>query len=244
MVYNSKNTGIRKPLNILINEFNIVHHNKYDYSLVEYINNKTKVNIICPIHGIFKQTPSHHLKGHGCSKCTNNYNYSTDEYIKEAYEKHGNKYDYSLVEYINNKTNIIIICKIHGNFKQIPSHHLNGCGCPICNLSKGEKEIKKFLDDNNIKYVNQKIFEDCKYERSLPFDFYLIDYNICIEFDGEQHYKINEFFGGENGLNIRNRNDKIKTEYCFNNNIHLLRIKYNDNIKKILTNKFKKNEID
>ena len=82
--------------------------------------------------------------------------------------------------------------------------------------------------------MKDKRFKQCKNKRQLPFDFYLPDYNICIEFDGRQHYKSIEYFGGEKHLEYVQYNDKIKTEYCLNNNINLIRIKYDENINKKL----------
>lgn len=114
-----------------------VHGDKYDYSKVEYKSNKEKVCIICKEdgHGKFYQTLSSHLKGSGCPMCTvENRKYTTENFIKRAKEKHGNKYDYSKVDYKNNKEKICIICKEegHGEFYQAPSDHIQGKGCPRC----------------------------------------------------------------------------------------------------------------
>lgn len=117
-----------------------VHGDKYDYSKVEYVNINTKVCIICPTHGEFWQTPSNHLNGSGCRKCANK-DVTTKEWVKKAKLIHGNRYDYSKVEYINCETNVCIVCHKHGEFWQKPSGHLSGQGCPHCN---GGKEIKFF----------------------------------------------------------------------------------------------------
>jgi len=208
-----------------------IHGDKYDYSLVEYKNNKTKVKIICKEHGMFEQTPNNHIsKNQGCSMCSNNYNYTTKQFIKKSKEKHGNKYDYSLVEYKNNKTKVKIICKEHGMFEQLGGDHLKGSGCPTCKNSKGENQINLILNKNNINFETEKRFNDCRYKNPLPFDFYLNDYNTCIEFDGEQHFNENHFFNID-GLKIR---DNIKNNYCKDNNIILYRIKYNENIMKVM----------
>ena len=116
------------------------------------------------------------------------------------------------------------------------TNHLNNQGCPICKESKGEKEIRNYLKNNNIVFESQKKFNNCRNKNPLPFDFYLPLLNICIEYDGIQHYKSNTFFGGEKGLKQRQINDKIKTQYCKDNDIRLLRIKYNqNNLKKLLS---------
>ena len=102
-------------------------------------------------------------------------------------------------------------------------------------LAKGQ--CQSFFDDNNIAYVSQYRFEDCKNIRTLPFDFYLPDYNICVEYDGELHYKSVDYFGGEKALQDTQMRDDIKTQYCINNNIHLIRIPYweFENINTILS---------
>jgi len=124
-------------------------------------------------------------------------------------------------------------------FYQRPKDHINNKqGCPICKESKGEKIIRHYLINNNIKYETQKTFNGCIYKKKLKFDFYLPKYNTCIEFDGEQHSKPIKYFGGINQLNIIQKRDKIKTNYCNNNNIQLIRINYNKKVKKILDNFF------
>ena len=199
--------------------------------MTNYINSKTKVKIICPIHGIFEQVSFNHLNGSGCPKCQGR-NKTTKEFIKESKNIHGYKYNYSLTNYINSKTKVKIICPGHGVFEQLPYDHIQMQGCPKCKSSKGEMIIEKILQDSNIVYEFQKKFKNCKNKRMLPFDFYLPKYNLCIEYDGEQHFKPIKFFGGEKGFKQRQKNDKIKTQYCKNNNIELLRIKYDKDIGK------------
>ena len=115
------------------------HNNKYDYSKIKYINNKTKVCIICPKHGEFWQTPHDHLRGKGCPECgkikrAQERAMSTEEFIKKAKQIHGDKYDYSTVDMNNREKNgkIKIICPKHGEFEQLPNSHLQGYGCPKC----------------------------------------------------------------------------------------------------------------
>ena len=143
-----------------VNKSTVIHNNKYDYSLVDYINRTIKVKIICPTHGIFHQSPSSHLKGIGCKKCSfNKLSLNTTDFIRLSNEKHNNKYDYSLVDYINNKTKIKIICERHGIFYQRASSHLYGNGCPYCKESKGELQIKKLLDNKNIKLLDSSLLK-------------------------------------------------------------------------------------
>ena len=207
------------------------HNDKYDYSKVNYINNTIKVEIICPIHGSFMQNPSHHInQKQGCPECGGTKKKNTKQFITKAIEVHSDKYDYSKTNYTTNKNKVEIICPIHGSFMQIPQDHSKGSGCPVCKSSKGEKEIENFLKINNIDFITQKTFDGCKDKNLLRFDFYLIDKNICIEYDGIQHFKKIDFWGGEKGLTEIKRRDSIKTEYCNENSISLLRIKYNESI--------------
>ena len=205
----------------------ITHGNKYDYSLVEYVNNNTKVRIICLTHGIFEQKPYHHYNGHGCRKCSNDFK-SFDEFINKSNQIHDSKYNYSLVLYVDTHTKVKILCPIHGVFEQRPIHHYGGSGCPKCKNSKGETVISNFLKHKNIFFLPQKKFDDCKLICPLPFDFYLPDYNLCIEYDGEQHFKPMIIWGGEKEYEKLQIRDNIKTEYCKKNGIKLLRIRYND----------------
>lgn len=206
-----------------------IHSGKYDYSLCDYKTTHIDVIISCPIHDTFNQRPSHHLRGSGCPKCGNDV-ISKKNFINQAKLIHGDFYDYSLVDFVNTKKRIKILCPTHGIFEQIPYHHYNGSGCPICRESKGEREITKYLNENNIKFIRQYRFSDCKDKRSLPFDFYLPDYNTCIEFDGEQHFKSKTQWAGEAGLLDRQKKDFIKNEYCKQKGIKLIRL---INIKEI-----------
>jgi len=224
----------RKDKISVVNDFKKVHNDFYDYSLMDYKNNRIKIKIICPIHGVFKQTPHNYLDGKGCSKCYGNYKKNIDDIIKDFNIIHNHLYDYSLVDYKNNRTKIKIICKNHGVFIQSPKNHLKKQGCPKCNISKGESFIKTYLNSEEIIYEEQKMFDECKYKRKLKFDFYLPIQNICIEYDGKQHFEKYKFEKDNNVLNTRQIRDKIKTDYCQNNNIKLIRIKYNENINKKL----------
>ena len=129
--------GIKSTTNEFIAKAKVIHDNKYDYSLVDYINSNTKVVISCERHGVFTQKPYHHLSGSGCTKCgtikrTIALTGNVEEFVNNARSIHGQKYNYSKVVYRNNKHPIIIICPIHGDFEQIPSSHLSGKGCIVC----------------------------------------------------------------------------------------------------------------
>ena len=143
-----------------------VHGDKYNYSKVEYINRRTKVCIICPEHGEFWQAPNSHLNGRGCPKCGGIYKYTTEDFIAKAREVHGDKYDYSKVEYITKKTKVCIICPKHGEFWQKPANHLLGQGCPKCGgsaklttddfIAKAREVHGDKYDYSKVEYVNSK----------------------------------------------------------------------------------------
>lgn len=123
------------------------HGERYDYSLVDYKRGKDKVEIICPTHGVFKQTAFDHLQGYGCSKCgveksSKTRSYATEDFIKLSKEVHGEKYNYSLTNYVSSKTNVVIICPTHGTFTQRPSHHLGGSGCKKCGKERNRKSTR------------------------------------------------------------------------------------------------------
>jgi hypothetical protein len=209
------------------------HGNKYDYSLVDYINSKTKVKIICPNHGIFEQNPNNHISGSNCFECKPNFAYSSDRIIDKFNKIHNNKYDYSLVEYKNSHTKIKIICQKHGNFEQKPFKHLQSQGCPKCKLSKGILKICRILDSKDIKYNMEKSIEGCVSinNTKLRFDIYIIEKDIYIEYDGEQHFRSVESWGGECGFRSVKERDSIKNKFCKLNDIKLFRISYKDNIE-------------
>ena len=205
---------------------------RYDYSLVEYKHCKSKVKIIYNKTGeIFEQTPHLHLY-----RAPENIKLSvrktTEQFIKEANLIHDFKFSYEKTDYIKNQIKVIITCPIHGDFYQNPLSHLQGCGCSGCSESKGEKSISKYLDKNEISYYRQHKFHDCKNIFQLPFDFYLPKYRTAIEFDGKQHYEPIEYFGGLESYNRLKVNDKIKNDYCEDNFIELIRIRY-DQIDRI-----------
>ena len=233
--------NIKLTTNEFIQKSRNIHGDKYNYDITIYNGHENKVKIICPIHGIFEQKANNHLYGADCFKCKGSKKKTSEDFILEANKIHNNKYDYSLVDYKNNKIKIKIICPTHGVFEQVPISHLRNIGCPFCNESKGELKINNFLLKNNILYNREKTFDGCIFKNKMKYDFYLIEYNICIEYDGVQHFKSRKHFGGEKMLLETQYRDKIKNEYCKNNNIRLVRIPYSeyDNIENILNKELK-----
>jgi len=287
-----------------VEEARKIHGNKFDYSKVNYINNKIKVCIACPEHGEFWITPNSHLQGQTCPKCSHrSYAYTTEEWVEEAKKVHGYKYDYSKVDYVNNNTPVCIICPEHGEFWQRPINHLNGSGCARCGkLSMKEKVRKhedKFIeqskmifgdrfDYSKVDYVNNKtkvclicpehgefytrpdahlhghrgcpqcaseknVQETILYEHlknryknanlfhskrgiknlgQFEIDIYDDENKVAIEYQGDEHFEAIDFFGGENGLNDTLVRDKEKIKLCEENGIKLFHFTYNKNYKK------------
>lgn len=187
--YELLSSNYRKERSKFIDECKKIHHNKYDYSKVEYKNWKTKVCIICPQHGEFYQTPMAHRHGQGCPKCANEkkvgkFILGNEKFIEKAHKIHGDKYDYSKVEYVKTRQPITIICPTHGEFLQTPENHLQGKGCPMCanNLSKAENSIYEFL----CKYIDKEkiIRRDRSVLDGLELDIFIPSMSIAIEYNG------------------------------------------------------------
>lgn len=176
----------------------------------------------------------------GCAYCTGRYK-TTEDFINEMIAINSNIE--IIGEYTGSENPVDCRCKLCGHlWSPIGRSLKNGQGCPHCTMSKGEIMVKQFLESHKIIYETQKTFDDCIYEQKLKFDFYLSDYNILIEYDGEQHFKPVDFAnkGIEWATNLFNKNlekDAIKNKYCKDNNIRLIRIPYYEynNIEFILT---------
>lgn len=227
-----KRWGVEK----FIYESEKIHGNKYDYSNVKYVNASTNVEIICPEHGIFSQTPSNHLKGQGCPKCAGK-NLSNSEVINRFILVHGNFYDYSKVEYHGMHNKVTIICPEHGEFRQTPAKHIIGQKCPICS------KINKRGNTNNT-YTN---LQDEPYSIGEVDIFqtligYLGENNVFLRENNVNIYLPNKNFG----ICFYNLNKTIekwdlfdKNEYYRKNNLKLIQIFEDEyqNKKNIVFNK-------
>lgn len=196
--------GKRSNRNDFIEKATAIHGNKYDYSKAIYINNSTKVCIICPEHGEFWQTPNHHLQKHGCQKCANVKKQTTKDFICKAKGIHGDKYDYSNVEYVNNHTKVCIICPEHGEFWQTPKNHLRGQGCPRCGVIKGHIGKNKLTEE----FINK-----AKEIHNDKYDYSKVEYKnnktkVCIIC----HEK--DIFGNEHGEFWQNPHHHLKGHGC------------------------------
>ncbi len=160
-----------------------IHGEKYDYSKSIYKLSTSDITITCRIHGDFKQKPKKHFIGHGCQICGGSSIPSSEDFIKKAIKLHGERYQYSSVNYFNANTPVAILCNEHGGFFQTPTNHLGGSGCPSC-AEYGFKRNERvayvyFLDSPAVSAVKIGITHDLnrrikKLTRDTPFNFNLI----------------------------------------------------------------------
>ena len=205
----------------------------------EYVNRKTLAEHYCNKHNnYFDISPECALRGYGCPMCAS-------EKLRAYHLKSENQYIAELKEinpdiilrdqYVGTHINTLHECLICGcEWKPRPSNILSGYGCPRCSESKGEKMVESWLKHNQMIYIPQKKFDNCCDQRPLPFDFYLPCYNICIEYQGKQHYEAIDYFGGEASLLYTQYHDKIKFNYCKTNHIRLICIPYWEDINEYL----------
>lgn len=174
-----------------------------------------------------------HLLGSGCPKCAGN-----AKHTKQSVQEKSNlihNYEYKILsDPIGSKSKLRILHLSCGNeFSQVLSDHLSGCGCINCATSKGEKKIEKILKDLRIDFIKQKTFEGCRFKNRLKFDFYIPEKNTCIEFDGEHHFKSIRYFGGKKAFEMQKIKDQIKNDFCKNNNIKLIRFRFDEDPNRI-----------
>lgn len=189
------------------------------------------VHVLCKKGHEYKQDRRNLLAGKNCAKCYREGRIFSKEDIQEKIlQVHGDYYKYNFDNFKNLHSKIEIKCQKNHIFFQKISNHIQGKGCPICRESIGERIISNYLKKQNINYIRQKKFDDCKYKSKLPFDFYLPEYKIAIEYDGIQHFVPIARFGGVKEFEKTVAKDKIKSEYCDKNQIKLLRISYKDDM--------------
>lgn len=230
---NKTSFELRQKQISFIEKAKAIHGDRYNYDKSIFVRSDKPLIITCYKHGDFKMSPQRHImNGCNCIQCNiENSRFTRDEFIDRGRAVHGDKYDYSKVDYYNSETKVIIICPTHGEFSQTPSLHLSKRGCPRCKDSRGEKLITKYLKNNNIEYIHQASFDNCRSPNSnhkLKFDFYLKALNVLIEFDGKQHFESVKIWGGEENLKEIQFRDNIKNQYAIENNIKLIRISYKD----------------
>lgn len=212
---------------------------EYTLLTTKYTDRNMKLDIICDKEHEWHPTYENFMRNNAkCLTCNNillgiNQRLSIEK-VKSIVEE----YDYKLIsDYKNNQELITLLCPNNHIYKTSLSNFIAGKRCSTCSMSSGEQEIYRVLKKYNINLLAQYTFKDCKDINPLPFDFYLPDHNSCIEFDGRQHYtNINFFYKTNENFQDRVKKDNIKTQYCKDNNIKLIRIPYwdFDNIENIL----------
>lgn len=291
------------------------HGDKFDYDLSEYKNTKSKIKIFCKRHQEwFEQVYEVHLRSHGCSKCSKEaYTLArTSVGATNFFERESKRFphlDFSDSEYVNACTKIKYRCSFHGEMEALPdsisrsstgcrlcgieaagesrlkqtsayieeakgawgcdfdysktvytSHndlvtvkcnqcqrefqvtalkHLQRGNCKYCNESSGEAAVRRFLETNNIEFNKEHKFEDCVNIKPLKFDFYIAERNLIVEYDGIQHYEEVDIFGGKAALEYTQKNDEIKNTYAADKGINLIRVKYDEDIDKVLNQKLR-----
>ncbi|MDC1358951.1 endonuclease domain-containing protein [Gammaproteobacteria bacterium] len=207
----------------VLSDFERVHKGKYSYEKVNYINSKTNITINCPIHDDFSQLPTHHLQGSGCPKCRDEqtsirHSKTQDDFIQQAIKIHGDKYDYSKTIVSGSHNYLIVTCPKHKDWEVLQTNHLSGYGCPKC-LHKAEGRICEYILKKNILIREFRI-------ESKRYDFFLPDFNLIIERDGEQHYKDVQIKGAAIKVKAQQANDRLKTKMAKEAGFKIARIPY------------------
>jgi very-short-patch-repair endonuclease len=204
---------------------------KINTIIPNYTKTHNKITIICKEHGEFSQIAGDHLLGKGCPKCSIFYSgYNTKTWTEQAKIVHQDLYDYSKVEYTKRDTPVTIVCKIHGEFKQKPLHHIVGAGCPFC-INKTEGKLYRWLKKIFPNIEREKKFDWCKSpitKNNFRFDFYIGDLRCIIELDGNQHFKI---INGWKGTEYVQKKDVWKMQQANKNNVSIIRILQEDVFK-------------
>lgn len=234
----------RRTTNQFVNEIYKIVGSEYKV-LGEYENANKKIEFRHEKCGnVFHTKPSNFLRGSRCPKCARNAEKTTDSYKGEIFDLVQGEYSV-LSEYENAKTKMTFSHRACGKeFEMLPSKFLHGDRCPHCFESKGETAIRRYLERNSIPYEKQYTFDDCVYKDKLRFDFY-IPLNdkktpfLLLEYNGAQHYKPVDLFGGADAFKVQKTRDEIKTQYCISKGIPLLIIAYSDfkEIENILNKK-------
>lgn len=200
----------------------------------EYTRSKDKTKVKHTECGyVWEVTPDNFIRRRSrCPKCSGNARTDTKGFKERLAKMFSGEYT-TEDKYINARTKMSITHTECGNDWMIAPDTLlnNGVGCPTCKESRGERLIRTYLEEIGENYIRQKTFEGCVNKKELPFDFYLPKYNMCIEYDGIQHYEPVRFGGrditkAKESYEKVKRNDKTKTRFCESKGIHLLRVPY------------------
>ncbi len=224
----SRASKCRYTTEMFIEKAKSIHGDKYNYDQVKYIGSQAKVSIFCiKCNKMFSQDAETHLMGRGCRNCGTKTSGSKrsltkEMFIEKAKSVHGDNYNYDQVNYVNNHTKVIIYCKkCEDTFSQVPSSHLLGSGCPY-HANKTELKLHYYLIEKKYEVKREHKFEDFKKSK---FDFYLPDYNLVIELDGDQHFRQVRNWSKPK---VTQTKDKLKMDYCLKNGISMIRLLQDD----------------
>lgn len=205
----------------------------------KYMGYHTKIVHQCNICGYeWSVAPAEVLRGRGCPRCATHIKLTQEAFVNRMLEIHPTIQ--VIGEYKGSDYPVKVKClKDDWIWEPLATNliHLKR-GCPKCNQSHGELQIGMYLKHHKINFIQQYSFIGCRNKKPLPFDFYLPECNICIEYDGRQHFEPVDYFGGQVALDETVKHDVIKNNYCLSNNIKLIRIKYDENIIEILDSYF------
>jgi len=223
----------KQTVDDLIKRCHDLHGDEYKIINADsYVNNKSKISVRHNCGYVYDVVAQNFFNLNSkCPKCSGKLKLTKDDIVNRCGKIYGTDYIPINIENIKNgKSKITMFHKVCGKkWSASVGNILYGeTGCPYCSMTTGERLIKKYLDEHNINYEIEFRFNLCRDIRPLPFDFYIKDYNLCIEYDGIQHSEPVNFFGGDSSL-VRNKKiDLIKTKFCKDNNINLLRIDYKE----------------
>ena len=217
------------------------HVTNGQYKLMsDYCSAGTNVKILHKACGnTYEVMPLNFLNGDRCpyeryQRMAKTQNMGDKEFRKRVKSLTGNEYEPVSI-YVTAKKPMLMKHNKCGNIWQTtPDRFLHGHGCPVCKESNGEKAVAKYLTVRNIDFIRQKKFKGCRIKRMLPFDFYLPKQNICIEYDGEQHFHPIAYFGGMKKFEYTHYRDSFKNKFCKEHHIRLIRIKYTEDVNKVL----------
>lgn len=210
-----------------------------------YVKATKKATFVCKEHGDYLATPNMVLSGKGgCPKCCGR-NKTTEEFLAEVRARQPELFglcDYSQTNYLDTGHKITVGCSKHNLFRVSPSNHLRGQGCPKCNVSTGQLRVRSILESSRIQFEEEHTFQDLRGSSGTKFrfDFYLPDYKVAIEYDGLQHFQPVKWSSSwtdeqaQQELEAIQQRDAIKTQYCLDHGIQLIRIKYNQQVSKVL----------
>jgi len=226
------------------------HSNKYKY--LEFSGLQKPAVVECPRHGQFTQKAAAHIRGQGCRKCrdelySKTFRKTTEEFVAVAKAVHGSLFNYDKVNYTTHDVPVLIGCRRHGHFKQRPGHHLEGHGCPTCSSSQGERAVRRWLDEHGINYFYQWREHGCiAMQTTAVFDFWIPEHEVIIEYDGKQHFRPLRKIGGhyqtpEEAAALLARiqqSDANKNAWAQDNNIQMIRIRYDEDVAEKLDHEF------